>query len=257
MLKKATCFSLLVLVLFSCKTNSVATGATATTMSANKVIKNHYNNDFDKETMTAKMKVKVKGRNDLPGVTGSLRLEKDKAIWISISKLGFSIGKVLITKDKVSYYEKINRTYFEGDFSLLSNWLGTDLDFDKVQNLLLGQAILNLKKEKYDIDVQEANYVLKPKKLNELFGILFMINPANFKVNRQQVQEFANGKTLIIDYKDYEIIDKQIFPKKIHINALDGKYTTSVDVDYRAIEFNRTVSFPFTIPSGYKEIVLK
>ena len=41
------------------------------------------------------------------------------------------MAKALITPTKVSYYEKINNTYFEGDFSLLSNWLGTDLDFQK------------------------------------------------------------------------------------------------------------------------------
>jgi hypothetical protein len=28
----------------------------------------------------------------------------------------------------VSYYEKIKAMYFEGDFSALSQWLGTDLD---------------------------------------------------------------------------------------------------------------------------------
>jgi hypothetical protein len=38
-------------------------------------------------------------------------------------------------------HEKINNSYFEGDFSSLSQWLGTDLDYSKIQNLLLGQAM--------------------------------------------------------------------------------------------------------------------
>lgn len=257
MIKRLTFLLAIVVLIISCKSNRVTINESAKIMSAKRVIKNHYINDFNKETIIARMKVKYIGKNNLPGVTASLRVKKDETIWISLSKLGFPIGKAMITKNKVSYYEKINRTYFEGDFKLLSNWLGTDLDFEKVQNLLLGQAILNLKDDKYDIDLQENNYLLKPKKANDLYVILFMINPLNFKINKQQVQESDKGKTLTIMYKDYEKIDNEIFPKNILINALDGKYSTSVDVDYRSVEFNKTVSFPFTIPKGYKEIVLK
>jgi hypothetical protein len=35
--------------------------------------------------------------------------------------------------NSVSYYEKIKGTYFEGDFSALSQWLGTDLDYSKIK----------------------------------------------------------------------------------------------------------------------------
>lgn len=257
MIKRITYFLVLMIFIGSCKTNKSTVGESTRIMSANKVIKNHYGNDFNKETITARLKVKYSGKSNLPGVTASLRLKKDETIWVSLTKLGFPIGKALITKNKVSYYEKINRTYFEGDFKLLSNWLGTDLDFEKVQNLLLGQAILNLKEEKYDVDFQENNYLLKPKRANDLFDILFMINPLNFKINKQQVTESDKGKTLTIEYRDYEKIENEIFPRNILINALDGRYNTTVNVDYRSIEFNKTVNFPFTIPKGYKEIVLK
>jgi hypothetical protein len=45
----------------------------------------------------------------------------------------------------VSYYEKIKGTYFEGDFSALSQWLGTDLDYNKIQNML-GEPLDDLSK---------------------------------------------------------------------------------------------------------------
>lgn len=248
-------FTLVLFIITSCKTKSAVTGSTIRSMSANKVIKKHYANDFDKETITARLRVKYKGKSNLPSVTASLRLKKDNTIWVSLSKLGFPIGKALITNDKVSYYEKINRTYFEGDFTLLSKWLGTDLDFEKVQNLLLGQAILDLKDEKYESTLENDVFDLTPKKANDLFDILFSISGSHFKVNKQQVQQ--EGKTLTVGYKNYENIEGEMFPKKVLITALDGRYTTTVDVDYKSIAFNRTVSFPFTIPNGYKEIVLK
>ena len=257
MLRQIGFFILFVLVLSSCKTKSVVAGSATKPMSANKVINNHYDNSFNKETLSAKMKVKYRGKNDLPGVTASMRLKKDETIWISLSKLGFPVGKALITKDKVRYYEKINKTYFEGDFALLSQWLGTELDYQKVQNLLLGQAILDLKNGKHEVAQKESHYEIKPKEANRLFDILYLMDPQNFKLIRQQVTQPEERKTLSVNYNKYEQIDGEYFPKDMHIMATDEKYTTSINVEYRTVEFNKSLRFPFSIPNGYKEIELK
>ncbi|MDJ0646881.1 MAG: DUF4292 domain-containing protein [Flavobacteriaceae bacterium] len=257
MLRKVGFLFMVILMITSCKTKSAVVGTAAKPMTANKVIKNHYSNSFDKETLSAKMKVKYRGKNDLPGVTASMRIKKDEAIWISLSKLGFPVGKALITKDKVSYYEKINKTYFEGDFALLSKWLGTDLDYEKVQNLLFGQAILDLKNDKHDVALKDRYYELTPKKANELFDILYLLNPENFKLIKQQVTQSEENKSLSIDYGNYQRIDDEFFPKDVLITAKDHRYTTTINVEYRSIEFNKSLRFPFSIPNGYKEIELK
>lgn len=257
MLKKIGYIFILIILVTSCKSKSVATGSSIRSMSANKVIKNHYKNSFDKESITAKMKVKYRGKTNLPSVTASMRIKKDETIWISLSKIGFPVGKVLITKDKVSYYEKINRTYFEGDFALLSGFLGTELDYEKVQNLLLGQAILNLKNEKHSVDLKEKSYELTPKKANSLFDIFYLINSGNYKIAQQRIEQAKENKKLTIDYSKYEKIDGEFFPKKVLITAKDHNFTNSVDVDYKSVQFNKAVSFPFSIPKGYKEIKLK
>ena len=43
---------------------------------------------------------------------------KDTAIWISINKLGFPLGKLFITPERASFYEVIGKSYFDGDFRL-------------------------------------------------------------------------------------------------------------------------------------------
>ena len=243
--------------LSGCKSAKVASTDANSAMSAKNVINNHYANSFNKETINAKLKVKYVGKSDLPSVTASLRIKKDQTIWISLTKLGFPVGKALITPNRVSYYEKINRTYFDGDFSLLSKWLGADLDFQKVQNLILGQSILDLKKDKYIINLYENKYILKPKKEYDLFSILFLINPDNFKISSQEINKKDENKTLVINYSDYTKIEDEIFPREIHIAASDTKNSSKIDVNYRSIEFNRPVSFPFQIPENYKKIVLE
>jgi len=256
MLKHILYILIIAIALISCKSSKVTDTNTNLGMSAKKVIKNHYNHAFDKETITAKLKVKYIGKSSLPGVTASLRVKKDETIWVSLSKFGFPVGKALITPNRVTYYEKINKTYFDGDFSLLSNWLGTELDFEKVQNLLLGQAILNLKDEKFLIDLQKDKYQLTPKKEYDLFSILFLINPDNFKINSQEISQKEENKTLIIDYNNYTRVDNEVFPKEILITASDAKNTSTIDVNYKSVMFNNPVSFPFKIPKHYKRILL-
>lgn len=256
MLKHLLYILIIAIAVTSCKSSKVTDANTNLGLSAKKVIKNHYNNAFDKETITARLKVKYIGKSSLPGVTASLRVKKDKIIWVSLSKFGFPVGKALITPSRVTYYEKINKTYFDGDFSLLSNWLGTELDFEKVQNLLLGQAILNLKNEKFLLDLQKDKYQLKPKKEYDLFSILFLINPGNFKINSQEISQKEENKTLIIDYNNYTRVDDEVFPKEIHITASDAKNTSTIDVNYKSVMFNNPVRFPFKIPKHYKRILL-
>jgi hypothetical protein len=55
------------------------------------------------------------------------------------------MAKALITLIQLVIM-KIKGTYFEGDFSALSQWLGTDLDYSKIQKNLL-EALDDLKKE--------------------------------------------------------------------------------------------------------------
>jgi len=172
-------------------------------------------------------------------------------------KIGLITEKTGLSTDTLRYYEKINRTYFDGDFTLLSNWLGTELDFNKIQNLLFGQAVLNLKEDKFIVNLYQNKYLLTPKKEYDLFTILFLINPDNFKISSQEISQKKEDKKLIINYNNYMIIGDEVFPKQIHIAASDTKNISTLDVNYRLVEFNNPLRFPFKIPRHYKRIVLK
>ena len=106
-------------------------------------------NKSDFKTLYIKSNVKYNDEKQSQNLTAEIKIKKDEQILVSIRFLGITMAKALITPASVSYYEKLNSTYFEGDFSTLSKWLGTDLDFNKVQNILIGQAIDDLTKGKY------------------------------------------------------------------------------------------------------------
>lgn len=235
-----------------CKSTKVVTNSgEVANLSARNVIKNHYKNALKFNTIRGKLKVKFNDGKTEESFTLSLRMKKDEAIWLSAT---LSLVKVYITPEKVSFYNKLDNTYFDGDFALLSNFLGTELNFEKVQNLLIGTALYDLKKEKYRTEIKDKTYELTPKRDFALFKRLFQIDPFHFKVKEQRLVQTAEQRLLSIKYPEYQKISDQVFPKNLAIKAEEAQKTTTIDVEYRKISFDEKVRFPFKIPSGYKEI---
>ena len=134
--------------------------------------------------------------------------------------------------------------------------LGTELDFDKVQNLLLGQALFDLRDAKYDATISESDYMLKRKKPLVLFKTMYTIEPDNFKISSQQLSQPLKKRVLDIEYKNYQKINEKVLPDEIVITAIEANTKNIIDLDYRSIEFNRTLNFPYKIPKGFKKIVI-
>ncbi len=239
----------------SCKSKKILAASEAKSdLSAKAIIKNHYKNQLDFKTIRGKIKVDFDDGKKSQSFTLSLRMQKDETIWLSAP---LSLVKVLITPTRVSFYNKLDDTYFDGDFSYLSNLLGTELNFEKVQNLLLGQAIFDLKKGKYFAAIASEKYQLKPKKDILLFKKLFLLAPTHFKMTLQQLSQPKEDKVLAIHYKTYQKVDGKIFPDEIRVTASQNTSNITIELDYKNIKFNQKVSFPYQIPKGYKQVTIK
>ena len=253
-MKRIIYLVVLLLMVSACKTAKTATGISIPNISSNKIVKNHYKVDFKKKTINASLRLKYDDGHVAQSVSIKMRMEKDSAIWMSGRFLGLTMAKIYITPNSVQFYDKIGKQYFKGDFKLLSNFLGTEVDFDIIQNLLLGQALTNLEDRDLDAEIVNNSYKLVPEEQEELFDILFWVNPENFKMNKQEIRQVDLQKKLAINYVDYQIISKVAFPKNINIVAVDKSDRVLLDLEYRSVVFDQRVSFPFSIPSGYAQI---
>ncbi|MDH3321645.1 MAG: DUF4292 domain-containing protein [Flavobacteriaceae bacterium] len=256
MLKKSLLFIVFLTMVISCKSTKV-TDEGIVKLSAKNVVKKNGKAEFDKESMSANVSLKYIGKADIPGLKAALRIKKDSAIWMSFSKLGFPVAKIMITQNRVQFYEKISKTYFDGNFELISEWLGTDFDFQKIQNLFLGEPIMNLKEEKYEVQIHENSYVLEPKSVYPMFNIYFWIDPNNFKLEKEQIKHSLKDQSLMIRYKGFSEINETWFPKGFEINVVDKKRKTMIDVNYKNVIFDTALNFPFKTPNSYKKIEIK
>lgn len=246
--------SVLVCLAFNCKSSRTLGGGKANfKLTTRQLLKENAKKAPDFKTLQSKLKITYAQGDNEQSYTVNFRAKKDEVLWLSAS---FSVVKALITPEKVSFYNKLDNTYFEGDYKYLSSILGTELDFEKVQNLLLGNPIFNLNAADYEASVNEEAYILQPKEQRALFEIFFLLDPVHFKLKSQQLSQPKEFRHLQIDYASYQEIENQTFPERIKIIAVEGNKETNINLEFKSVTLNEDLSFPYKIPSGFKEIKL-
>lgn len=244
----------LVILIVGCKSsNTISSGNADFNLNAKQVIKAHQKKTPDFKTLHSRLKIDYKNGDDQQSHTVTLRMEKDKTIWLSAT---LNLVRAIITPERVSFYNKLDNTYFDGDFSYLSNLLGTELDFQKVQSILLGESVYRLNNADYLLSRHENSYLLQPKAQQELFEIFFLINPSHFKLDSQQVAQPKSMRMMEVDYIAYQDVEKQILPERLKVIALEQSSETIINLEFKGISLNEQLRFPFKIPSGFKQIEL-
>lgn len=252
-----TIISLLMIVLVvGCKSakSVIASGEASERLSAKQVIKQHQKNETNFKTLQAKVKIDIIQNQKEQGSTFNMRIEKNKVIWLS-AKLG--LARMMITPERVRFYNKLDNEYFDGDYKLLSDFVGVDLDFNKVQNILLGQAIYDLKDSPHKVSINDNSYALQPKDQNVLLELFYLINPSHFKMDSLKLFQQLKQRMLQVDYSSYQEVKKQILPQNIRIVAVEASDEVAINMEFKSVSLNEEVRFPFKIPSGYKEIVIR
>lgn len=225
-------------------------------------------NEFKFEKLNAKLNVEAIIDSTSNTFTISLRIRKDSIIWMSISKLGIEGARVFITKDSVKFINKINNTYFKGDFTYISKLLNTPLDFEILQSLLVGNSVTFYNEdEKLKPGIDNCQYLLgtirknklrkvmeKGKELKESAQTIYMA-PETFKISRILFYEFNPERIFDAHFSSYEIIDStQLFPLKMNYSVKTQK-NINIDITYVKPRLNEEQSFPFKIPENYEQII--
>jgi hypothetical protein len=255
-MKKIGAF-ILIFLLISCKSKQlIGSGNASEKNSTQKIIEGHYSNNFDFSTLYIKANAKYKDAKLSQSVTAEIKIKKDEKILVSVRFLGITMAKALITPTSVQYYEKLNSTYFEGDYIALSKWLGTDLDYNKVQNLLLGKPIDDLKTNKYVASIVDKLYKLEATS-NEATRKEFFFESERYLLKKQEVTQPSKSRKLLIHYPVYQQKESLSLPLNLTIEANEEAKKTSINMDYKAVTINEEFAFPYAVPEGFERIYIK
>jgi len=219
------------------------------------IVKNYDKSSPQFQTMRGRLKGVFIDGDDQQSISISYRFKKDEVLWMSAKLAGLiQLAKVMISPNKIQFYERIDQSYFDGDFQLVSSFLGIELNYEQLQNLLLGQAIKPIDIKESDFESLEGFFQIDTKFEKDLSQSI-LLDEKTFKLKQQTLK--MNDKQINVIYKSYQIIDGMSFPEEMIITADDGEDQVSIILDYKNINLNDDLNFPFSFPSNFKPLELK
>lgn len=256
-MKKYITYALIVLFITSCKTKKTVTEQTVSQevvvdKKAKEIIQKHYENTLSFQTASIRSSAEYQDKKQSISINADIRIKKDEIIWINLKFFGIPMAKAFITPTRVSYYEKVNNSYFDGDYSILTKMLGTDLDFQKVQNLLLGRPIDNLTKEDFIAEIADNLFQLKSKNKTDIEKA-FSFETANYLLKKQFINQTSKNRNVMVNYPSFTNQDNMFLPTGVSILA-NQQHQVKIEVEYKKITFNEALSYPYSIPDGYSQI---
>ncbi len=245
---------LFVLSIVGCKsTADLTTKSTVEDKTVVEIINAHNDNVANFSTSFIRGTANYNDGKQSQNVGLDIRIKKDEIILINIKVIGLSMAKIQLTPTSVQFYEKLNSRFYDGDFDFLSDWLGTDLDFYKVQNLLLGKAINSLEKERMKVTLEEGMHKLEHANSREITETYYF-EDADFMLKKEELNQKNENRSVIISYPNYQKIGESMLPSEIHIEAKSVK-NVQLKIRYDKVSLNEDLNFSFSIPSNSKNII--
>ena len=166
------------------------------------------------------------------------------------------VAKAVILPEKIIFYEKFQKTFFEGNISSINSFLKTKINYNQIQNLLLGRSFVDLEKSSWKQISNSKHYILVSKGRNNFFNPTLFFNPVNFLLEEQRIFLPDISEVLRIKYSNYINIEDNNIPQTIRMSVIYEESLMSTEIDLTNINFPEKLNFPFKIPEGYKKLDL-
>lgn len=183
----------------------------------------------------------------------NLRMVNDKTIWMSATML-IPIGKLLMTPEKVSFYEKFQKTFFEGQIKFVSQLFNIDFDFEDMQNILIGYPVKSIKGSRWKRISHPKYYVLTASDNSIGLRPTVFFDPSSFLLIEQRFFVSSLKRTMTIKYNYHQKVEGKYIPKQIEFLIPNAMGIIKIVLEYTKVDFPDELNLPFSIPEGYKPI---
>tara|TARA_B100000900_G_C20369645_1_gene629840 strand:- start:56 stop:823 length:768 start_codon:yes stop_codon:yes gene_type:complete len=203
----------------------------------------------------AKIKATYISKKIKQSVSINLRLENGKSLWLSANIL-VPVAKLLMTNEKVLFYEKFQKKYYDGDYKFLNSILGTNFNLQDIQNIFVGNPIDNLKKTKTN-RIDNPEYYVLINNNSQKYKTTYFFDTESFRIREQRFLLLDGlNNILSIKYPVYQKINEKIVPKQIQISSFVNDEFVTIILEFIRVDFPKNLTNPFKFPDGYTKIKL-
>lgn len=221
---------------------------------AGQVIRAHNQTNPEFNYLAVRAQLVYKTEDQEQKISVSLRMKNGDTIWMKATVFGVTLAKAVVTKDEVSYYEMLNKTYYKGPLDEISRWLGFSVTLEQLQHILLGHTVLNMERDTPHF-IHKESYVLGPINTGIGWNLTNSVRPDNFRLSRAELA--ATGvmpTTVVLNYGNYSQVEQQYFPQQLDLSVNAPKTKSQIRLSYKQFDLLDRLNLGYTIPEGFKPI---
>lgn len=224
-------------------------------------------NEFKFDYLNIKFSADFEMNNKTNSFSGTMRIRKDSAVWMSISALGLEAFRAVITHDSVKMLNRLDNTYYAESFSFLNSLFNTNIDFDMLQALVTGNDFSLYQGDVFKASIDNKQYKLstvgrgKLKKYisttEDSLRLLMQdiwLDDVTFKINKVMLKEVKENRKIEVVYSDFTILDSMNIAKKMDFELTNVTKKIKLTINSGKISRTGPLEFPFTISSKYTRV---
>lgn len=177
-----------------------------------------------------------------------INIEKGRRIWASLSLFGIEGARILATPDSFWVIDRINKQYAAQGYRYLEDKIGLRLDFNLLQNVLLGNAGPVSAKNLTVADAEHFSI------RNQTMLLQYTLATSGGKVLQVEAADSARAPLSTINYSEFSTLERQTMPMQVLVQVLRPKANV-VTLAHREVDVHpQNLNFSFSIPDGYAEV---
>lgn len=216
---------------------------------------------FHYTTLSARMNVDLRTPDKELSSRVDMKMVKDSAFQLSIlPMLGIEVFRIEFSRDSIKVLDRLNKRFVAEGYDRMKGKLPVDFNFYNLQALFTNHIFLPGEQE------------IKPKQYNrfklshggsktiavtrDVLDLVYAFAAdGEEKLLALHVTDKEERYNLYWDYKDFRIVEKQIFPMLMDVRIVaDNEQTGKASLSFSRIEADVPVKLEFPIPSKYKQL---
>jgi len=185
-------------------------------------------------------------------ISGFIVNRRDSLFYLNINKFGIEIARVVLTKDTISMVNRFEKTFYRGDYSIVSKLYGISLTFEMVQSIFMAETFSGFTSNGKEItDTDSALFISIPRYTDSIHKIAInqqmTFDKKTNRLSRNRIKDIETQQVATITYQSYETIDAFVFPN-IYMIELPGM---NVTITTKSAKVNVPGPTTLNIPQKY------
>lgn len=208
--------------------------------------------NIDFEWFSGKAKTQLETPDESVSGTMNLRVKRDSAALVAVSKFGIEAARVLIDKNEYTVLYRLEGVYETNPIDKLSDIFSVAASFEDIQQLMFGNVILADSSQM--VMRKDSVYYVVDANVDDL-RLSYYVNGYTLALDKMVIQD-RQGRVATTTYKDYRPVGKHgsIAYERNLVFPLSKSENGSINISFSEFDINVPKEFKFSIPSRYEKI---